>query len=97
MVFFKGQKNLKACFDISLVGKKETIVNLLTNINLQNENEVMLISTPHHAMGVRKKDNKYYLYDPSSIRNEMKCDNEAILINYIMYLCWSIMNYIRPM
>lgn len=77
-------KSMKACFDISLVGRKKTMANLIKNIKLQ-ENEVMLISTPDHAMGIRKKGDKYYLYDPSSIRKEIKCDDEAAIVNYLSF------------
>lgn len=61
------------------------MTDLIKKIKLQEKNEVILVSTPDHAMGIRKERDKYYLYDPSSIRNEIECDNEAALVRYLSF------------
>ncbi len=75
---------MQACFDTSLIAKKETWAELLKDLKL-NTSEVMLISIPNHSMALRKVGDKFHLYDPSSLRREVKCNDETAVANYLSY------------
>ena len=82
----KSQK-LKEEFRISFIFKHNELTHLLENI--VNDNKRILIGGPNHVIGVIKKGEKYYCFDPN-VGKEIAFDNLTKLQSFIEYRLFTV-------